>query len=245
MAASTFGPQWSLRYAFAVFVGATVLAILLPARVDSAAGEDKPSISTLGIQRRRRPQLPRNVATALRATTGMRLLSGFLTLFMAFLLRDEPFPGWEDRPELLLALVVGSAGVGSTVGIALGSLLRRISPSVTVVATLLADLAAALVVTVLYGLPTAVLLGLTAGLAQSLGQALAGRAHPAGDPRAHPGRHVRPLRDPAAAGLGGRRLHRHRAAAGAPARPGGGLRDPAGLDGVDADGRTTDRLAHR
>jgi MFS family permease len=29
--ASTFGPEWSLRYAFAVVVGATVLAILLPA----------------------------------------------------------------------------------------------------------------------------------------------------------------------------------------------------------------------
>ena len=41
VAASTFGPQWSLRYAFLVFVGATILAILLPAQVDSSAGEDR------------------------------------------------------------------------------------------------------------------------------------------------------------------------------------------------------------
>jgi hypothetical protein len=91
-------------------------------------------------------------------------------MFMAFLLRDEPFPGWEDRPALLLGLVIGSAGLGSTIGITLGSVLRRIRPEVTVVVTLLADAAVAVVVTLFYGLPTAVLLGLTAGLAQSLGK---------------------------------------------------------------------------
>ena len=170
VAASTVGPQWSLRYAFLLFVCGTVLAILLPGRVDSSAGEDKASMSPLGRQKRRRPQLPHPVAIALRANTGMRVLSGFLIMFMAFLLREHPLPGWEDRPELLLGLVIGSAGVGSTVGIALGSVLRRIRPEVTVVATLLADTAAAAVVALFYGLPTAVLLGLTAGLAQSLGK---------------------------------------------------------------------------
>ncbi len=168
--ASTFGPQWSLRYAFLLFIGGTVLAILLPGRVDSSAGEDKASVDALGRQKPRRPQLPHPLAIALRANTGMRVLSGFLLMFMAFLLRDKPLPGWEDRPELLLGLVIGSAGLGSTVGIALGSILRRIRPEVTVVATLLADAAAAIVVTLFYGLATAVLLGLTAGLAQSLGK---------------------------------------------------------------------------
>jgi MFS family permease len=168
--ASTFGAQWSLRYAFLLFVGGTILAILLPTRVDSSAGEDMPSISGLGRQRRQRPPLPRPVALALRCNTGMRLLSGFLTMFMAFLLRDEPFPGWEDRPALLLGLVIGSAGLGSTIGIALGSVLRRIKPEVTVVLMLLADAAVAVLVTLVYTLPTAVLLGLTAGLAQSLGK---------------------------------------------------------------------------
>jgi MFS family permease len=166
--ASTFGPQWSLRYAFVVFVGATILSILLPARVDSSAGEDRPG-SAVGRARRRR-SAPHHVVVALRSNTGLRLLSGFLTMFMAFLLRDKPFPGWEDKPALLLALVIGSAGLGSTVGIALGSVLRRIRPEVTVVLTLLADAAMAVVVAMFYSLPTAVALGLTAGLAQSLGK---------------------------------------------------------------------------
>jgi hypothetical protein len=48
--------------------------------------------------------------------------------------------------------------------------LRRISPQVTVLVTLLADTAVAVVVALFYGLPTAILLGLTAGLAQSLGK---------------------------------------------------------------------------
>jgi hypothetical protein len=168
--ASTFGPQWSLRYAFLVFVGATVLAILLPARVDSSAGEDGSSVSAGVRTRPKRPPLPHTVKVALRANTGMRLLSGFLTMFMAFLLRDEPFPGWEDKPALLLGLVIGSAGLGSTIGITLGSVLRRISPQVTVVVMLLADTAVTVVVALFYGLPTAVLLGLTAGLTQSLGK---------------------------------------------------------------------------
>ena len=168
--ASSFGPQWSLRYAFLVFVGATVLAILLPARVDSSAGEDGSGRSGVGRARRKRPPVPHSVQVALRANTGMRLLSGFLTMFMAFLLRDEPFPGWEDKPALLLGLVIGSAGLGSTIGITLGSVLRRISPQVTVVLMLLADAAVTVVVALFYGLPTAVLLGLTAGLAQSLGK---------------------------------------------------------------------------
>jgi len=161
--AAGIGPQWSLRYAFVVFVGATILAILLPARVDSAYGEEQVRLTS-------RARIPHVVVVGLRSNAGLRLLSGFLTMFMAFLLRDEPFPGWEDRPELLLGFVIGAAGVGSTLGIALGSLLRSVRPDLTVVAALVADAVMALVVAVFYGLPTAVLLGLTAGLAQSLGK---------------------------------------------------------------------------
>ena len=166
--ASTAGAEWSLRYAFAVFVGGTILAILLPSRVDSAAGERDSGLP--GVGRRGRVVVPRAVVIGLRSNAGLRLLSGFLTMFMAFLLRDEPFPGWEDRPELLLGLVIGSAGLGSTLGITLGSVLRNVRPEVTVVVALLADAAVTVVAALLYGLPTAVLLGLTAGLAQSFGK---------------------------------------------------------------------------
>jgi MFS family permease len=165
--ASTFGAQWSLRYAFAAFGVATILAILLPARVDSSAGEERFSLRS-----RRRPpaRVPHAVVVALRCNAGLRLLSGFLVMFMAFLLRDAPFPGWEERPELLLGLVVGAAGAGNTVGVALGSLLRTVKPELTVVLALLGGAAMTAAGAVLYSLVIAVLLGLTAGLAQSLGK---------------------------------------------------------------------------
>jgi MFS family permease len=163
--ASQLGSQWSLRYAFAVFVAGTVLAVLLPAKVDHAAGDREPLW-------RRRPMrgVPRPVVLGLRSNAGIRLLSGFLTLFMAFLLRDAPFPGWEARPELLIGLVIGAAGFGGAVGIALASVLRSVRPEITVVVALVAGALVTTVVAFLYGLPTAVLLGLTAGLAQTFGK---------------------------------------------------------------------------
>jgi MFS family permease len=163
--ASLAGPEWSLRYAFLVFAGATVLAILLPAQVDEAGGEEPARLRGAT-----RAQVPAVVVRGLRCNAGLRLLSGFLTLFMAFLLRDRPFPGWEYRPALLLALVVGSAGLGNTLGIGLGSVLRNVRAELVVVVTLVADAVAAVVAAVFYGLPTVLLLGLTAGVAQALGK---------------------------------------------------------------------------
>jgi len=171
--ASTLGSEWSLRYAFVVFVLATIWAIRLPERVDSSQGEGTlvltgssgpPGPATRG--RRLRARIPAAVAFALRANCGPRWLSGFLTMFMAFLLRDNPIGDW--APEVLLALVIGAAGLGNTVGIALGSTLKRVNQRVTVVVALVADGVVALVAALFYGLVPLVLLGLTAGLAQSM-----------------------------------------------------------------------------
>jgi hypothetical protein len=170
--ASLAGPEWSLRYGFALFVIATVLAIRLPQRVDSSVGEGTlvlmpgPSAPASRPGRRPRTRIPSAVAFALRANCGPRWLSGFLTMFMAFLLRDNPIGEW--KPEVLLGLVIGAAGLGNTLGITIGSLTRRINPAVTVVLALVADAVVALLAAMFYGLATLVLLGLTAGLAQSL-----------------------------------------------------------------------------
>jgi MFS family permease len=168
--ASTFGPEWSLRYGFVVFVLATIWAIRLPEKVDASQGEGElvltGSTDRAGTTRRPRTRIPGAVAFALRANCGPRWLSGFLTMFMAFLLRDNPIGDW--RPEVLLGLVIGAAGLGNTLGIAIGSVLKRLNPAVTVVLALVADVAVAALAALFYGLVTLVLLGLTAGLAQSL-----------------------------------------------------------------------------
>ncbi len=164
--ASTFGSQWSLRYAFVVFAGATILSILLPGKADANTGELPVSLSG----DRRKFRVPPEVVFALRCNAGLRMLSGFLTMYMAFLLRDHPLPGWEGRTTLLLGLVIGAAGLGNTIGIGLGSMLRRVNPSIVVVAALLADATAAVGAAAFYGLVAAVTLGLTAGVAQAMGK---------------------------------------------------------------------------
>lgn len=164
--ASYAGPQWSLRFAFVVFVGATILSVLLPARADATVGEESVGSPVPG----RRFAVPADVRFALRCNAGLRVLSGFLTIYMAFLLRDQPFPGWEGRTTLLMGLVIGAAGLGNTLGIGLGSQLKRVDPRVTVVAVLVADAGVLVAAAVLYSLPLAVLLGLTAGTAQALGK---------------------------------------------------------------------------
>ncbi|MDQ3629232.1 MAG: MFS transporter [Actinomycetota bacterium] len=163
-----FGAQWALRYAFALFVVATILAILLPTRVDSSEGEEQVALSQLGTGSRR--GIPPQLVAALRCNSGLRFLSGFLTLFMAFLLRQYPFPGWEDRYTLLLAMVVGAAGLGNTLGTLLASVLKVVRPQVVVVLVLGIDVAVLVLTTVFYSLPMAVAFGLTVGICQSLGK---------------------------------------------------------------------------
>ncbi|MEP6814073.1 MAG: MFS transporter [Marmoricola sp.] len=164
--AATIGVEWTLRYAFVVFVGATILAILLPARADSTAGELDVTLTG----RKQRFQLPLAIVFALRCNAGLRMLSGFLTMYMAFLLRAHPLPGFEHKYTLLLGLVIGAAGLGNVIGIGLGNMLRAVSPKVVVVFALLADAVMATVCAAFYGLLAAILLGVTAGVAQALGK---------------------------------------------------------------------------
>ncbi len=162
------GPEWACRYAFLVFTLGTIAAILLPAGVDASSGEESLGRTRDGV--RRGSGLPPQVAYALRANCGPRLLSGFLTMFMTFVLATEPLEGWESKTKstLLVGLVIGAAGLGNTLGIVVASLARKINPAAMVVIALLADIAALLFATVFYGLVPLVVLGLTVGLMQYL-----------------------------------------------------------------------------
>ena len=161
--AASIGGQWSLRYAFVVFIGATILAILLPAKADANQGEKQ-------VGRRERFVLPPSIVFALRCNVGLRLLSGFLTFFMAFVLTRNPFDSWHHDTTLLLGLVIGAAGLGNAIGIGLASILRRITPAVVVVVALIADAVVIVLAALFYGLPLAVGLGLTIGIAQAMGK---------------------------------------------------------------------------
>jgi hypothetical protein len=169
--AASIGAPWALRYAALLFVVGTVLAILLPPRVDSSEGEEPVDLSHVGDSSRKGISITHPVVNALRSNSGLRLLSGFLTIFMAFTLRDPPASvGWDGNATILLGLVIGGAGVGNTVGILIGSAAKSRRPERVVIAVLVLDVAVVATVAVFFTWWTAVALGVTVGLCQSLGK---------------------------------------------------------------------------
>ncbi len=168
--AATIGASWSLRYAFLLFVVGTVLAILLPARVDSSEGEEQVDLDELR-GRTKGISITRHVVDALRSNAGLRLITGFLTIFMAFTLREPPDSlGWSGNATVLMALVIGAAGAGNTLGVVIGNLTKSRSPHRVVLAVLILDVATLALAALFFVWPVAALLGLTVGLCQSLGK---------------------------------------------------------------------------
>jgi hypothetical protein len=165
--AAAIGAPWALRYAFLLFVVGTILAILLPERVDSSEGEEPVDLAG------RKPGIAvsRDVVNGLRSNAGLRLLTGFLTIFMAFTLRDPPDSmSWSGNATVLMALVIGAAGAGNTLGIVIGSWTKSRRPERVVLAVLVVDVAVLVAAAAFFRWPVAALLGLTAGLCQSLGK---------------------------------------------------------------------------
>ena len=162
---ASIGPEWSLRWAALLYITGLVLAIRLPQRVDSPAGEEV--LGAAGRLERRRA-ITAAVARAIRCNLGLRFLSGFLTMFLAFLLREHPTGGVNGT--LLAGAVIGAAGLGNSLGTLLGSLLKARNPQAVVLVVLIVDATFATIAAVFYGLVTLVALGLFAGLCSSLGK---------------------------------------------------------------------------
>jgi hypothetical protein len=162
---AAIGPQWSLRWAAVVYTAGLVLAIRLPSRVDSPAGEE--ITGTAGSEARRRA-ITSAVARGIRCNLGLRFVSGFLTMYLAFLLRDKPISGIDGA--VAAGAVIAAAGVGNSLGTLVGSLLKARKPETVVLVVLLADATVAVCVAVLYGFPILIALGLVAGVCSSLGK---------------------------------------------------------------------------
>ncbi|MGW2252290.1 MFS transporter [Kitasatospora sp. NPDC001660] len=175
------GPGWPLRGAFLVFVIGTLMAFHLPHAVDSAKGEQRavlhaeaPTPGSHLIHHRPPPvkaslrTVGPSVVLALRAMSAMKWLVGFLVLFLAFLLREEPIGGL--RPTVALGLVALAAGTGNALGSVLGSWLRTRGPEATVTAMLLLATCATAASALWYGVVTVIMIAGTAGLAASLGK---------------------------------------------------------------------------
>ncbi|PZS29432.1 MAG: MFS transporter [Pseudonocardiales bacterium] len=159
------GPQWPLRVATVAFLAAMVLALRLPATVDSDEGEAPVRLRS-GRRRFLAPvQLGRPVVVALRSSAALRALSGFLTLFLAFLLRTSHSGA---NGGLALGAVVGAAALGSFTGTAIGARARLRHPHGLQLVMLALAAAGCVAAVVLPGLAPAIGLALVAGLSNSL-----------------------------------------------------------------------------
>ena len=138
------GASYCLAGAALVFAFGAYLSIRLPASVDSAEGEQKaqlkkkdrnmdPRLSETMPNLRLRSVGPA-VVLALRANAAFRCFSGFLTIFMAFLVRYHPLDGYKDL--VAIGMIATAAAVGNAVGTSLGAVLKARAPEGVISAVL-------------------------------------------------------------------------------------------------------------
>ncbi|MFJ1703536.1 MFS transporter [Kitasatospora sp. NPDC088346] len=166
------GPGWPLRGAFLVFVIGTLMAFHLPHKVDSAKGEQRAvlhseehgPVKAKGVLRAVGP----SVILALRGVASLRFLVGFLVMFLAFLIRNDPIGGLPETAAL--GVVAAAAGVGNALGSVFGSWLRTRGSEVIITTVLLLATVAAAAAAIWYGLLTVAVVAATAGMSASLGK---------------------------------------------------------------------------
>lgn len=171
------GPQWPLYGACVVFAFGTYLSFSLPPKVDSAKGEARARLTAPESRRRGRngrtktPGLRTvgaSVLHGLQANGALRMLSGFLTFFLAFLLRVHPLGGL--GPAASLGVVAVAAGTGNALGTAMAALLRSRGPEKTIALVLSVTLGTTIVAAVLFGAFMVVVVAAVAGISQALGK---------------------------------------------------------------------------
>jgi MFS family permease len=219
------GAQWPLYGAFVIYLAGALLSMALPAKVDSARGEDKARLSAIGgpgdglragsddrvgdhtrvgdhvrvgsgirvgsggsrtgsggrqnggrkgggrggPRGERGPGLlavGSSVLHALQGNAGLRALSGFLTMFLAFMLRQHPLGGL--TPAMSLGVVAVCAGGGNALGTALGAWLKARGPEVIIAGVLMCALSAATIAAGWYSLLTVAAVAAVAGITQAL-----------------------------------------------------------------------------
>ncbi len=170
------GPSWPLYGAFVVFTLGTFLSFSLPHKVDSAKGERRARLTSRdggAAAGPRRPGLRTvgpSVLHGLQANAALRSLSGFLTFFLAFMLREHPLGGL--GPATSLGLVAVAAGGGNALGTAVGAWLKARGPETIIAAMLGLALCATVLAAVFYNV-LAIIVVTAAAAAAGLCQALA------------------------------------------------------------------------
>lgn len=163
------GPDWLLRLATVVFAVGAIMGMRLPKHVDTPE-TDAPPEKPNGQGRRWRTLLRVGpvVAEAMQANAALRMFSGFLILYLAFLLREERFDPVSSN--VALGLLAASAGAGGLAGTGLGAMMKARAPRLIVLATLTLATVVTAVGAIFFGLWAALMVAFVGGFGQSLGK---------------------------------------------------------------------------
>jgi MFS family permease len=127
--AAVWGSPGALFFTAALGAAGVLLCLRIPAWVEVTEGEVPATLHeadgdarTTDIRRRERTPMGRAVLVALWGNGAARVLTGFLTLFVAFVVKAQTETESEPTRQLLLIGIVGAAaGLGSFLGNAIGS----------------------------------------------------------------------------------------------------------------------------
>ncbi|NJQ15707.1 MFS transporter [Streptomyces bohaiensis] len=173
-------PEAPLYGAFVITLIGAFMSFRLPHKVDLAKGERTLHLQELAEARaagrdrdgRGRSRVIRATGTtvfkALVANSSLRVLSGFLLFFLAFLLREQPLPGMASAVSL--GLVGVAAGVGNGLGNVLGAWARDRAPEFILLVMMILAVTTTTAAAVAYGTVTVILVSAVAGLCQAMGK---------------------------------------------------------------------------
>lgn len=166
-----FGSAGSLWFTAAVCIVGAWLCLRIPAWVEVTEGEVPASLLDHGDQGRppgrRREPLGRHVVVALWGNGTIRILTGFLTLFVAFVVKAQA-EGSAWRQVVVLVAVGAAAGIGNLTGNALGARQHFAKPDQVILTCLGVVLGAALLAAMIGNVTSAIVVGLIGSACSSL-----------------------------------------------------------------------------
>ncbi len=164
--ANLFGSPGALWFTAVLCVADAVLCLRIPAWVEVTEGEVPASLRAEPRRPKRQP-MGRHVVVGLWGNGTIRVLTGFLMLFPAFVIKsmEEHSPG---RQLLLLGLVGAAAGIGSFAGNAIGARLQFGKPDQVVIVCLGGSLAGGVFAAITGSVTTAAIAALIAAVASGL-----------------------------------------------------------------------------
>jgi MFS family permease len=171
------GFVWALGSAGALWFTATVclvgawLCLRIPAWVEVTEGEVPASLLDHGDEQqrsgRRREPLSQHVVVALWGNGTIRILTGFLTLFVAFVVKAQTeHSPWKQL--VLVGMVGAAAGAGNVAGNALGARQHFGKPDQVILTCVGIVLSAAVLAALMGDIATAVIVGLVGSTCSSL-----------------------------------------------------------------------------